>query len=450
MSRVQKDPLRPLRPEERSHLERVSRAFGLPAALVARAKALLAVANGHSYIEAARLASRRTGDAVAALVSLFNRQGLAALEPRHAGGPAIVYDTAAKERILKEFRRTPDRQRDGTATWSLTTLQRALRRAADGLPWVSTYTIWCVLHEAGLSWQRNRSWCTTGVAKRRRKRDGVVVEVEVHDPDAEAKKALIEQAYTDAPALGLAVWGMDEAGPYQAIPQSGIDWQRLLCPARYPHEHVRHGTAKLLTLFHPSTGTVRVKGVRNCPNAILHAWLKQQLLTILGSLPPVAALAESDNRAKWEHWQAGLTVKPTLSAELPPLRLLLIMDNLAGHKTRAFVEWLFAHGVMPLYTPFSGSWLNMTESVQRIISHRALDGTAPASPEDIIKWLEQTARGWNADPTPFIWAGGRHHRRQRAYLRRHPLGGSGACTTRPLRRRPVALIYHRNPCQVTH
>jgi hypothetical protein len=44
MSRVQKEPLRRLRPEERSHLERVSRAFSLPAALVARAKVLLAVA----------------------------------------------------------------------------------------------------------------------------------------------------------------------------------------------------------------------------------------------------------------------------------------------------------------------------------------------------------------------------------------------------------------------
>jgi len=205
MSRVQKDPLRPLRTEERSHLERVSRALGLPAALVARAKVLLAVADGHSYIEAALRAGRRTGDAVAALVSLFNRQGLAALEPPHAGGPAILYDAAAKERILAEFRRKPDRERDGTATWSLTTLQRALRRAPDGLPFVSTYTIWCVLREAGLRWQRDRSWCHTGEAKRRRKRGGVVVEVEVHDPDAAPKKVLIEQAYTEAERLGLAV-----------------------------------------------------------------------------------------------------------------------------------------------------------------------------------------------------------------------------------------------------
>src|SRR6266851_1536892 len=188
MSRVQKDPLRPLRAEEPSHLERVSRAFGLPAALVARARALLAVADSHSYVEAAHLAGRRTGDAVAALVSVFNRQGLAALETRHAGGPAILYDAAAKERILREFRRKPERERDGTATWSLTTLQRALRRAPDGLPFVSTYTILCVLREAGLSWQRDRSWCHTGVAKRRRTRGGVVVEVEVQDPDADATK----------------------------------------------------------------------------------------------------------------------------------------------------------------------------------------------------------------------------------------------------------------------
>jgi transposase len=450
MSRLKKDPLRPLRAEERSHLERVSRALGLPAALVARAKVLLAVANGSSYTAAAQLAGRRTGDAVTALVSRFNRQGLTALEPRHSGGPAVVYDAAAKERILTEFRRPPDRKLDGTVTWSLTTLQRALRRAPEGLPGISTYTIWLVLHEAGLSWQRDRSWCKTGAAIRRRKRGGVVVEVEVHDADAVAKKALIEQAYTEAPRLGLAVWGMDEAGPYQAIPQPGICWQPLLCPVRYPHEYVRHGTAKMLTLFHPSTGTVRVKGVRNCPNAVLHVWLKQQLLIILAGLPPAPVLSEADNRVNWERWQAGLTSKPTLSADLPPLRLLLIMDNLAGHKTRAFVEWLIAHGVLPLYTPLSGSWLNMTESVQRILIHRALDGTAPTSPEDIITWLEETAGGWNADPTPFVWGGPRHARRQRAYQRRHPLGGSGACTTRPIRRRPVALTYSRHPCQVTH
>jgi DDE superfamily endonuclease len=261
---------------------------------------------------------------------------------------------------------------------------------------------------------------------------------------------LIEQAYQEAPRLGLAVWGMDEAGPYQAIPQPGTHWQALGRPVRYPHEHVRHGTAKLLTLFHPDTGRVRVKGVRSCPNVVLHAWLKQQLLLILDDLPSPPVLSEADNRATWVRWQAGLTVKPTLSDDLPPLRMLLILDNLAGHKTTAFVVWLFAHGVMPVYTPLSGSWLNMTESVQRILVHRALGGQEPASPEDIMTWLEETAHGWNADPTPFIWGGHRRARRERAYRRHHPLGGSGAWTHRPIRRRPVALSKRRLPCQVTH
>ncbi len=163
--------------------------------------------------------------------------------------------------------------------------------------------------------------------------------------------------------MGLAVWGMDEAGPYQAIPQPGVHWQPVGRPARYPHEHVRHGTAKLLTLFHPATGQVRVKGVTSCPNVVLHAWLEAELLAVLDSMPPAKILPAHENRAAWEHWQAGLTVKPTLPDTLPPLRMLLVMDNLAGHLTTRFVVWLFEHGIMPLYTPLSGSWLNMPDGL---------------------------------------------------------------------------------------
>jgi hypothetical protein len=39
--------------------------------------------------------------------------------------------------------------------------------------------------------------------------------------------------------------------------------------------------------------------------------------------------------------------------------MLLVMDNLAGHKTPEMVWWMFRHGIMPFYTPLSGSWLNM-------------------------------------------------------------------------------------------
>ena len=105
-------------------------------------------------------------------------------------------------------------------------------------------------------------------------------------------------------------------------------------------------------------------------------------------------------------------------------RLILVWDNLAGHRSDAMRRWLFAHGSMPLYTPLGGSWLNMAESMQRILVRRALAGQDPQTPQQIIDWLEQTVAGWNQDPTPFVWNGKRRERRQRARLRR--LAGSGA------------------------
>lgn len=186
MSRRPKNPLRPLLEEERQQLMRLSRGLALAASPVARAKAVLAVADGSNYTDAARAAGRQSGDAVAALVTRFNVEGLAAVIPRHGGGHPRNYSPVERERILAEARRSPDREQDGTAVWSLLTLQRAMRR--NGLPHVSTYTIWRVLVDAGLSWQKHRSWCNTGTAQRRRKRAGRTVVVTVTDPDAEAKK----------------------------------------------------------------------------------------------------------------------------------------------------------------------------------------------------------------------------------------------------------------------
>jgi transposase len=151
---------------------------------VVRAKLLLHVTAGAGYRAAAQAEGRRSGEAVAHLGRRFNREGVAALEPRHGGGPKVVYGLREGERILAEMNRQPEREREGTATWSLSTLQRALRVAPDGLPRVSRATNLHVLHEAGWRWQKNRSWCETGKVLRKRKAGTV----EVTDPDAAAKK----------------------------------------------------------------------------------------------------------------------------------------------------------------------------------------------------------------------------------------------------------------------
>ena len=183
--RPPKDPLRPLTATERTTLEHLARATSERADRVTRAKLLLAVADGASFTAAAQRVGRRHRNAVAELVSRFNREGLAAVTPRYGGGPPRQYGPAERARILAEFPRAPDRAQDGTATWSLTTLQRALHRAPDGRPGVRTATIVAALWEAGYTWQQNRTWCHTGSARRRR-RDGTVVEV--HDPHATPNK----------------------------------------------------------------------------------------------------------------------------------------------------------------------------------------------------------------------------------------------------------------------
>jgi hypothetical protein len=244
---------------------------------------------------------------------------------------------------------------------------------------------------------------------------------------------LIEDAYTLGASLGLAVWCEDEAGPFQTVPHPGTSWQPEGRPAHQPHEYVRNGTAKVLTLFCPADGRVRVEGATSVTNAVLHPWVKRELSAILAALP--APPTADASRAAWERWQIGLTAPITLPDELPALRVLLVLDNLAGHKTPGFVLWLFAHGVMPLYTPVSGSWLNMAESIQRVLKRRALDGAHPTDPDDIIARFESVARHWNRNPTPFMWGGKRAARRKRERERRHAVGGSGACTRRPIRRR---------------
>jgi hypothetical protein len=136
MSRRQKDPLRGLSTEEREELTRLSYSQSAPAAQVARATALLAVADGQSYLAAARQAARRDNDTVAAWVARFNREGLAAVMPRHGGGPPICYGAAEQRRILVlqlgfilKFPYRKDRK--------LLVEDSGIPSEVDGTPWIS-------------------------------------------------------------------------------------------------------------------------------------------------------------------------------------------------------------------------------------------------------------------------------------------------------------------------
>jgi len=166
---------------ERAALERLSRSGSERADRVRRAQAILAVAEGQSFVAAARRAGLGSST-VTALVRRCNRRGLGALTIAAGRGRHPTYDAAARAKVVATAQRTPDRRADGTATWSLSTLERTVRR--EGLPEIGATTIRRVLHDAGSSYQRSRTWCPTGTAVRQRKHGSVTVV----DPQTEQKR----------------------------------------------------------------------------------------------------------------------------------------------------------------------------------------------------------------------------------------------------------------------
>ena len=176
MGARQKQALRPLSEAERHALSRVAKASSERVDTVKRAKALLAVAEGKTFTQAG-VSAGLSHEGVSQLVERFNQRGLAVLVIASGRGRKLTYHAEERARVLQEVQRQPDRERDQTATWSLKLLEQAL-------PSIGATTIGRILHEEGYSLQRDRTWCDTGYALRKRK-DGVY---RVRDPHAQKKK----------------------------------------------------------------------------------------------------------------------------------------------------------------------------------------------------------------------------------------------------------------------
>ena len=182
MARRQREAVRVLSAAEQAEIKRLSRSGSERVDRVRRATALLAVTEGQSFAAAANRAGLASGSTVTALVRRFNRQGLRVLTIAPGRGRRPTYDGAARAKVVAMAQRAPDRRADGTATWSLSTLERTVRR--EGLSAIGATTIRRVLHDAGSSYQRSRTWCPTGTAVRKRKHGSVTVT----DPQTEQKR----------------------------------------------------------------------------------------------------------------------------------------------------------------------------------------------------------------------------------------------------------------------
>ncbi len=179
MGRPVKEGLRSFTKPEEQELQRVMKATSERIDSVRRAKALLAVAAGKSRTKASQEAGL-SREGVTQVVKGFNQRGLDILSIATGRGRKLTYTSQQQARIVAQLQREPNRKADQTATWSLMTLRAALRKT--DLPEIAAETIRQVLHEAGYSYQRTRSWVRTGYALRKRK-SGTVTTYDQETPE---------------------------------------------------------------------------------------------------------------------------------------------------------------------------------------------------------------------------------------------------------------------------
>ncbi len=156
-------------------------------------------------------------------------------------------------------------------------------------------------------------------------------------------------------------------------------------PTARPHAYIRGGTGQAKDAVPARHGRVRAsprrRPQRRAPSlAQGGSWWR--------SWRPCradAAAAEA-TRACWEAWQAGLRERFTLPADLPPLRALLIWDNLTATRARTWCSGCAPTGDALVHA-LGGSWPNMAESVQ-------------AHPRPGAPWMATTpklpSRSWTA------------------------------------------------------
>src|SRR6266496_3828461 len=114
MAQPQKEPLRALSEQEERELKRLAKATSERLDVVRRAKALVAVAGGKPFTEAAQGAGLKSGDGVGKLVKRFNAHGLGAVWIAAGAGRKPTYTSEQRARLIAEVQREPDREQDQT------------------------------------------------------------------------------------------------------------------------------------------------------------------------------------------------------------------------------------------------------------------------------------------------------------------------------------------------
>ena len=312
----------------------------LPAGDVIRARMILMLADGRSYLEIQERL-QTTAPTISRWKKRFLQERIKGLiQLRHPGQKPKLITPKFQARVLEATRRKP---KDGSTHWSVRKLARELKVSKDAV---------------------HRVWRAAGVKPHRLERYMVS-----DDPDFESKAADIIGLYLHPPQHA-AVFCVDEKSAIQALDR--LDPVLPLSPGRverHGFEYYRHGTLSLYAALDVKSGKVHGK---------------------------TAASHTSEEFVDFLEQVVGLC--------RPEQEIHIIVDNLSAHKTQKVSAFLESHPAVKLhYTPTYSSWLNQVEIWFARIEREVIARGVFTSVKDLARKLMRYIRSYSKTARPFKW-----------------------------------------------
>jgi len=272
---------------------------------VRRALIIMASASGTPVPAIARLVAAHE-DTVRDVIHAFNQRGLAALDPRWAGGRPRRISSDDEDYIVTTATTRPQKLGAPFTRWSIRKLAGYLAENTAHPVRIGRERLRVILRKHQITFQRTRT-CK-----------------ESRDPDKNAKLDRIEEVTRCFPDRCFA---FDQFGPLQVRPCHGSCWARDKHPDRLPATYHRtHG----IRYFH---------GCYSLADDLL--WGVTRL------------------RKGADHTLAALKTIRAARPDGAPIHVIL--DHLSANKTPAIRTWARKHKVELCPTPTSASWANPIE-----------------------------------------------------------------------------------------
>ena len=330
---------RRLTDQEGSRLQQIVRRGKHGSIRVRRAMMIMASASGTPVSAIARLVAADE-DTVRDVIHLFNQTGLAALDPRWAGGRPRLINNDDVQIIVMAATTRPEKLGLPFTRWSLRKLVAYLAGAPAPVR-IGRERLRQILHARGISFQRTRTW------------------KESADPDRDAKLDRIEYVTSH---FADRCFAFDQFGPLSIRPCHGSCW----APRKRP--------ARLRATYHRTHG---IRYFHGC-----YCLGDDQLWGV------------THQRKGADHTLAAL--KSIRAARPGGYRLFVILDNLSANKTPAIRRWAGRANVELCFTPTNASWANPIEAQFGPVRTFVMGGSDHPSHTVLARKLQDYLRWRNA------------------------------------------------------